>query len=536
MRRSVLLLLPFAVLPPVLRPLAAQTPVTFLGVALDADTRRADEKLRRYLEGAAGLSFVSERALDYRTVIDRLVAWQPGRAPFLARVTPYALVAAELLGADMQIMATYESRATGATTYRSYFVVNRARFPYQPELSSMLRYLREAPTPRTFAYHSEFSTSSFFLPALYFRRNDIYDMPQSNAHEAAIRIRRFGSSSADLVGAVARGEYDFAAVWSGTKAQFENERRVAFIELPTLLPNDLLVASSQLDSVTVARIRRAIDAMPPHTIDEGDFLGWRDFNAAAEARTALADLRWLARGQPAASIIEVRGAGGLPDDYLHAVRQAVRLAGPEFVNYDPDFHLDRDYVWTVQPIHDGAVRLVSHIIGFDVADQQFELSFRDAEDLTRRVGTAIKDRLHRLRYVWPYRADPPTVLRDVDFALPAGSPVRVRRLRWVDISRDAYVQDAELAARIAHSDFYKFELAPSFIAPPDDEGFGFNPMSNISYRVVLERVEHERSIFRILTVALLVLMVLAAAAAGADLRRLLRGRRDDSLAVSPYAE
>lgn len=515
-------------------PATGQTPVTFVAVALDEDSRRADDKLRRYLESTADVTFLSETASEYRTVIDRLATWRADQGVYLARVTPYALVAAELLGADVQVLATYVSRATHGTTYSSYLVVNRARFPNEPSFANVVRYVREAVSPPTFAYHSEFSTSSYFLPAIYFRRNDIFDMPARSEHASAIRARQMWDSASDLVKAVARGQAEMAAVWSGTKVAFEQTdslaarygHKVYFIGLPTALPNDLLVASASLDSVSVARIRRAIGAMTLDQIAEGDFLSWRDINTALDAREALANLRQVALEPPAAATVEVRrsahGGGMVPELYLSAARRAIRLSGLELVNYDRNFHAQQDYLWTLEPMHDGAVLLRSTIVGSNIDPQEFRISFRDAEELTSRIGELLRSRLHRVRYLWPYRTDPPTVLRDVDFTLPRGTRITIRKIRWLDLHQNAYLQDAQFDATVARSDFYKFELSPSFVDPPDHAGFTFNPMSNISYRVVLARGVHERPIFRALTAALVGLLIVAGAASAVEFRRLLR--------------
>jgi ABC-type phosphate/phosphonate transport system substrate-binding protein len=517
----------------------AQTPLTFVSVSLDADTRRADRKLADYLQSTAGVMFVNELANEYGTVIDRLSTWKPGQEDYIARVTPYALVAAELLGADLQVLATYVSRATGNTTYRSYFIVPRASFPYSRDLASIPQYLRDTPQPRSFIYHNEFSTSSYFLPALYFRLHAIYDMAASTDQATAIHARQQGTgtgSSAELVREVAQGHADLAAVWDGTKATFEGTdsletrygSKVYFIPDPTVLPNDLLVAPAGLDSTTVTRIRQAIAGMGADEIDEGDFLTWRDLSDAPVAREALANLRQLAREPPAPSIVQVRRAAGsgasIPDEYLQAARQAIRLAGSEMVNYDPDFHAQQDYVWTLEPLHDGAIVLHSRIVGADIADQEFPLSFRDAEDLTRRVGEVLRTRLHRVRYVWPYRKNPPTVLRDVDFTLPVGATVQVRAITWLDLRRNLYSLGQEFSAQVVHSDFYKFELAPDFIDANDRSPYGFSPMSNLSYRVVLPRTAHERSMFRVLTVVLVILVLGAGVAGTMELRRAIRDR------------
>jgi len=518
-------------------PASAQTSVSFLGVALDADSRHADAELQRYLERTGDVRFVSEQAYEYRNVIDRLVSWRADRGPLLARVTPYALVASELLGADVQVLATYVSRATGGTTYHSYFVVNRRRFPQMTDLALVPRYLREAASPPRFAYHREFSTSSYFLPALYFRNHGIFDMPSSTEHATAIQAQRVAGGTMDVIRSVATGQHDVAAVWSGTKATVEGTdslaarygRHLRFIQLPTALPNDLLVVSASMDSVTRERISQAISGMRPDEIDVGDFMTWRNISDAQDASAALADVRWLAQESPAPATIDIQritvGGRTVPDDQLLAVRQAIRLAGLELVNFDRDFHALQDYVWTVEPIHDGAVMLRSRVVGADLENQEFQLSFRDTEELTDRVVQLLHSRLHRIRYVWPYRTSPPTVLRNVPISVPTGVSVTVRKIHWLDMNRHSYLQDASFDATVAASDFHKIELSPDFIDPPDSDGFGFDPMSDISYRVVLARVPHERPLFRAFAVTLVVLLVVGGAAAALDLRQLISDAR-----------
>lgn len=512
----------------------AQTPVTFLKVDLDDATRRADAKLRRYLTEAADLTVDSEGSLEYGAVVDRLSSWNTARGQFVARITPYAFVAAEMLGADFEIIAAYVSRATGTTTNHAYFVVNRARFPSKPELVDVVEYLQNLDRPARFIYHNKFSTSSYFLPSLYLRSNRIFSMRESTEYLTAIHTQRMGTSSSDLVESIATGNYDLAAVWDGTKEKYETTdslyqqygSKVYFIQLPTTLPNDLLVVSTSLDSSTTARIRRAIRAMSPEQIEEGDFMTWQDFGTALQAREALGDLRWLAKGQrPAPVTVAVRrwndDDGRVTDEYLGAARQAIRLSGTEFVIYDDDFHEHQDYVWTLEAIHDGAIVLRSRITGSDVHDQQFQLSFLDAADLTRRIGVLVRSRMHRIRYVWPYRTERPTVIRDVLFSPVQNAKVKVRRISWLAPHRNLFRQNAEFDATVIYSDSYKFELSPNFI-DPDPDGFGFNPMSNVSYRVVLVRPVNEPTIFRVLTLVFLALLVAAAGAAFVELRRLNR--------------
>ncbi len=511
-------------------PAEAQTSLTFAAVALDGDTRRADDRLRRHLEGAAGVAFVAEDASEYSHVIDFLATRRPDDGSYVARMTPYALVAAELLGANLQVLGTYVSRATGSTTYQSYFVVSRDRFATPPGLDDLVAMLRAATRPPVFAYHSEFSSSSYFLPSLFLRRNDFFDMAASTGEATAIRARRVGGGSGDLVKGVATGAYDLAAVWSGTRAAFEATdslaryaRQVWFLPLPEELPNDLIVAAASLDSATAGRLRAALAAMTPEAIGVGDFVTWRQINDAPEARAALAALRWMARAAPAPVTVDVQRVdsprGRVSDAELLAVRQAVRLAGGEFVNFDRDFHSQQDYVVTLEPSHDGTIVLRSRIVGADQFDQSFQLSFKEPAELTTRVAELLRARMHRVRYLWPYRTSPPTILRDVDFELAAGTPVVARMIRWLDPHRHSYTQDALFPAEIARADHSKVELTPAFVSSPDADGFVFNPLSNISYRVILPRRVDEPLLFRVLTVVLTIVLLLAALAAVRELRR-----------------
>jgi hypothetical protein len=119
---------------------ASQAPpeaINFLSVFVDPETSAADTRLRRFLERAIAAGSSSESAqsvtrftpqtMPYADVIRAFAEADPGRA-YLARITPYAYVAAEMLGARLNILAVYKSAATNATTYNSYFVMRKDRF------------------------------------------------------------------------------------------------------------------------------------------------------------------------------------------------------------------------------------------------------------------------------------------------------------------------------------------------------------------------------------------------------------------------
>lgn len=517
--------------------LRAEDRLAFVGVALDLETRQADRKLQEFLVAKAGVSFAPEE-LEYEEVIKRLSQAKPSDTPFLARATPYVLVAAELLGADLEILGTYVSSATGRTTYRSYFVVNRKQFPTPPDLATVYGRLRERRA--RFVYHSPFSTSSFFLPSLYFREQKLFHMPENTESLWALdAVRIAENSSSRLVDLVASGEADIAAVWDGTRAKAEKAGKAAavhFVPLPALLPNDLLVCSRNLDPGVKMALRQAIQAMGPQEIAVGDFLTWRPFEEQTEARKALADLRWLARERTAPVTVEIRMAKGREahpeaDRLLNAVRQAVRLAATELIPYDKDFHQHVDYAWTIEPVHDGALVLQSAVPGFQTEPQVFRLSYRGGDDLTRRVIGLIHTRLHRIRTLWPYSVQPPIVLRDMALALPVGHVVEARRITWLDPERDKFRAGSAFRVRIERSDAYRFDLNADDLKAGGGASLP-GPLSNETYRVLLTNPQEERWLFKVLTLALVGLLV---GSAGMSVWTWLRPRSSSS-EPSPVGE
>ena len=498
----------------------------FIGVSIDAATSKADRRLTEYLYEHARIR-LAPWDVEYSQVIKRLVGWRPSDPPFVARVTPYAYVVAELLGANVEPFATYVSATTNRTTYRSYFVVRRSEFAQPPGLPDLLQFLK---TKRArFIYHNEYSTSSFFLPSLFFRSRDVFNMPEKTDRLTAIGAGKSDDGgSAGLVERVARGTADLAAVWDGVKGRFESDpsleaigRQVYFIELPTAIPNDLLVFPSALDIETKKKLREVVQAMPRDAISMGDFRTWQNLTDATDARLALGELRHAAHATSARVPIEIqlaKDAGPSGPALVEAARQAVRLSETEFVLYDADYHNQPDVTWSLEPIHDEAVVLHSRLSGYDIEEQRFQISFRDADDLTERVVSIIQSGLHRIRYVWPYSSNTPIVLRDNAFALPAGSPVHVQRITWVDPERNRFVGGEEFHSSIARATFHRYDLFE------DDfkrraAGERLDPLSNAAYRVVLLRPANRAWLFRALTAMLVALFVLAGVTAAFSLRR-----------------
>ncbi len=379
--------------------------IALVSVHYDDETTSADKKLTEYLEkqvrGQDHPTFDLE--LDqrrYAAAITRLIDRSADSA-FVARLTPYVFVVAEMLGAEFDVLGTYRSDAVlesfrdpqagknDGYTYRSYIVVNKTALnrktgreeetqeaagedslepPGKETLQALEEYLRtfQGGTPPKFLYHSKFSTSSFFLPSVYFRNRGIIDL---GLRTEDISKGREGVviSSKELVRKVAQADgsadHLVAAVWDGTKAHFEGAKKrledarekverlkaesaeqesieraereldgartpaehasnVVFIALEQELPNDLLAVSSSMTPELRGKIRQAIEIMEAEfeakeaeaaeqgkedPLLDGDFLFWKpiDVDETARARSALAGLRQLARSQVAPVTVRI---------------------------------------------------------------------------------------------------------------------------------------------------------------------------------------------------------------------------------------
>ena len=508
--------------------------VTFLGVALDAETKKADQKLLEYLRGEFPVQF-EKREMEYGVAINTLVQWDSKKqGPVMARVTPYVFVAAELLGADLEIMGTYISRKTNRSTYHSYFVLHKS-FGFQKDAfkdfvqqlsnpaeqaEELIKHLKKRETPARFIYHSKFSTSSYFLPSLYFKQKGVFSVfNNEQSNQKFIAIHSFkpdqARGSSDLVRLVKDQKAEFAAVWDGTKNKFGSDPDLHFIELPYTIPNDLLVVSRTMDSGLKQKIREAIQAMEVSDINEGDFLKWEDFNSSPKARKALASLRWLAKVPPPA-VVNLRRShkteAVIDETQLEAARQAVRLSGTELVLYDEDFHSAFDILWTLEQTHDDAILITSTVMDADLI-QEFYISFRkgDMANLTARIGSIIKDKMHRIRYIWPFDNEVPRVLRDVNFKIPVGQKMKAQKITWNNFNNNEYVIDTPFEVEVVQSDFHSFQLEGQGF--PKKEGgnrFAFDPLSNVAYRVYLVRADDESAVYQIATKIMIGLFSLAA--------------------------
>ncbi|MFZ9747866.1 MAG: PhnD/SsuA/transferrin family substrate-binding protein [Opitutaceae bacterium] len=501
---------------------AAETSLTFAGVAIDPETARADERLREHLRARDGFRF-DPRDLDHGAAVELLVGWDARRqGPLLARVPPFVYLAAEMLGANLDVLATAVSPRGPDTTRLSHVVVRRDAGVRTADPEAVLRWLRERPAPARFVYPHKFSTAGYVLPAAFFRRAGVFTGPGSNGSDqrhAFIRAEQppGGRSAAELVALVREGRAELAAVWDGVRARFADDPELFFIPLPLPAPNDLLVLASGTDRSVRERITAGVRGMRAGEIGVGDTLRWQDFNAAPEARRALATLRRQTRGGPPAVPIRIRGpAGGdAPPDpvLLEAARQAVLLAGTEFTLYDEDFHKHFDVLWTLRRAHDDAVVLTSEYPDFGLPPQEFHLSHRrdDPESLVARLEDCLSNRMHRLREVWSFDDRTPTVLRDVRFALPPGTRLPVVRVVWNDPASNDRAVGSPFLTEVVSGDFHAFRLkAEGFPRRGDGATLDLDPLGSTAYRVALVRPVPDTFLFRLGTSLLLVLAVLAA--------------------------
>ena len=527
----------------------AQTlPARFVTVDQGADEFTADELLARRLD--TPLIGKPER-LSYEAVINALLDDARRDQPLartggvVARVTPYAFVVAEMRGAKIELLATCRSRSTARTITNAFVVVPKSSFtgetpPTLEQVFDRLKMLSDAERPARFIYHNKYSTSSYFLPSLFFRTRRVFGLDDRTSNPAGVTMiaveRTASPSSSDLIRAVAtqaEGRETIASVWSGTMSGFadatskyygEFGKLVRFVRLPNDLPCDLLVATRKVDDRTKAAITAKLPELEPIGADVpgsdvDTWVPWFEVEAE-EARRALSDLRRQAGSSTLPVVVDVESDQSSPigGDLLDAARLAIRLAGTELVDRSQyfDYYKKSDIRWELANIHDGAVRLTVRYENFRLDNsevtQQFDVSFLTPADLSRRLVSLIQSRLHRIRPLWLYNDTAPTVLRDVEFEIAERVPFQ--EIQWYEPQRNDYRLEGEShVAKIEKEETFEIQLGKAeFPIRPDNRGLDFEPMGRRGFRVLLMRVTPERQLFRALTVAFVVLLVVGAAA------------------------
>ena len=515
-----------------------RTPIQFLSVASDTDTKRADQKLLDHLRNKAYVTF-EKQEMGYESAIKTLVDWDSEKqGPLLARVTPYAFVVAEMLGADMEIVGTYLNKKPNSITNDSYFVVHK-EFGYEKtealkefvrhldnqetQTKDFIKILEQRETPARFVYHSKFSTSSHFLPSLFFKQQGIFSLfAQPKGKQKFITIHSLApdgiGTASELIAIIKSRQADFAAVRGGVKNKFDTDTDLKFIKLPYSTPNDLLVMAKPFNKLVKqikGQILETIRRMEATDINEGDILKWEDFNASPKARKSLANLRHLAKTTPHPVVINIRKSqkenSGIDEKQLEAARQAVRFSGTEMILFDEDYHSAFDVLWTLETRHDRSILLTSTIMDSGLT-QEFSVSYRigDMESLASRISWVIDHKMHRIRYVWPFDDETARVLRDVDFQIPVGQQLKVQKITWTDFNTNEYTVDTPFNVDVTQSDFYSFQLKGKGFPQKEDGKLGFEPLGNVAYRVFLERTPNAGDTYKLTTKILIGLFGLAA--------------------------
>ena len=527
----------------------AQTapPARFLTVDQGADELKSDEVLAQRL----GRQIVGNpEQLSYEAVINALLDdARPGKpgaraGGVVARVTPYAFVVAEMRGAKVELLAVCNSRSAGRTVTNAFMVVPESSFagatPTLEQVLDRLKMLSDAERPARFVYHNKYSTSSYFLPSLLFRARRVFGFGDRTSNPAGVTTiaveRNATTSSSDLIRAVATqagGRETIASVWTGTRSGFvdpastsyaEFGKKVRFVQLPDNLPCDLLVATRKVDDAIKNAITAKLEKLQPIGPDApgSDVDTWVQWShvEAGPARRALSDLRRQAGSLTLSVVVDVQPNPSSPveGDLLDAARLAIRRAGIELVDRSQyfDYYKKSDIRWELERIHDGAVRLTVRYENFrlDNAEvtQQFDVSFQQPSDLTRRLVSLIHSRLHRIRPVWLYNDAAPTVLRDVEFDIAKRVPFQ--EIQWYEPQRNDYRLEGEShVANVEKEETFEIQLAAAeFPRRPDNRSLDFEPMGRQAFRVLLMRVTPERTLFRALTIVFVVLLVAGAAA------------------------
>ena len=124
------------------------------------------------------------------------------------------------------------------------------------------------------------------------------------------------------------------------------------------------------------------------------------------------------------------------------------------------------------------------------------------------------------------------MLRDVDFDIATRVPFQ--EIQWNEPHRNDYRLEGESrVAIVENEETFEIQLARAeFPRRADNRSLHFEPMGRQAFRVLLMRVTPERTLFRALTIAFVVLLVAGAAALIWDAwrwrsRQLARAKRHD---------
>ena len=489
-----------------------RTSIQFLSVAPDEETKLADQKLLGFLHQKIPLTFESQE-VRYQEAVETLRNWNPKKqGPLLARVTPYVYVVAEMLGADMEILGTYLSKKTNRVTSKTYIVVHKdfgyekpdapeefVRHVHDPKTQTedFVHLLKQRETPARFVHPGKFSAAGHFLPSLFFKTEGIFAFaapPKSQRKFIPIQslTPETTMNGTDAIQLVKEQKVEFAAVRESVKNRFDTDEDLRFIELPYITPNDLLVVIKPFHEEIQTQILESLRKMEITDINQGDILKWEDFNASPKSRKALIHLRHLAKSIPHPVVINIRKSqkenNEINDKHLEAASRAVAMSGTEMVFFNEDDHSAFDVLWTLETLHDDSILLTSTILDSGLT-QKFFITYRfgDMENLTSRIGEIIDKKMHRIRYIWPMDNDSARILRDIDFQIPEGQPLKVQKITWNDFASNEYTVDTPFTVKVTKSNFHSFQVEGKGLPKLENGKYGFDPLGNVAYRVFLQR-------------------------------------------------
>jgi len=511
------------------------TPViSFMGVDSEKEAATADERLFTQIKNRVKGGVFEEHAslMTYEDTLTALVeSRQAGRKPLIARTTPFVLVAAELQGAELHVLGTYQrsSRAgdePAATTYVPYLIVNRQRvadvlkeprfISETPAESDVVRFASQI-RPR-FVYKEKLSTSGLFMPAMFFRRH-----PEiTNVDTAVIRP---GESVTQLV---ARGDADIAGGWDETRTAAASERingkpvlnEVHFVPLTARIPNDLLVCTSSVPAEVRKDIMSGLEKQI--TINRGSFGTWMAVEESDEVDVALQELRDLSTAQPYVNVIEVAPADPPPvgykpvtNEYIDATRRAIQRAGPGWAWFNRERHRKADYKWELSLSEDNSLHILSTALD---RSQELEIPVSDLKDLSRRIRAAMDSELSLIRYVWPFAPQGTVVIRDFEYPPAAGEEVTAQQITWNNRGTHLYTQTTAfpLYTLDVTDERITFRWGRSETQPPNNGANVFDVTGQSPVRVLVPRQHLPAPWIRQLTSVFVLLLVVTTGTAAVE--------------------
>ena len=88
--------------------------------------------------------------------------------------------------------------------------------------------------------------------------------------------------------------------------------------------------------------------------------------------------------------------------------------------------------------------------------------------------------------------------------------MKVQKITWLNFNTHEYNVDTPFNVEVTQSDFYSFQLEGKGLPKKENGNYGFEPLSNVAYRVFLERTPQAGGAYKLTTKILIGLFGLAA--------------------------